>query len=627
MPRFTVTSGDAGLFTAANLTANHSVVPVNSVVDGDFVTPGDVWLSVTVVSVPGAPLSNPATGFMREADLDLIADLPPEPVLDKDAFCALVNNAARTRGIDRDYLMAVAWAGTSGLTQLGVAGGRTIGPFRFTVDAWAKAIADPQAGGLGLTPVDRRRWRLQVEMAGVLTRQLNDRLTTALGKAPILGEIYFAHVFGIDAGAALLAGDRGRAFQDVYTQAIGAAAYATLLAEDAALVTDAGAARSIGGVLDQVSRRLDIGYRDAAQVIDQQEDDIRFFHAEAGDPPWLKVAREEQFRGVYEFNGADNNARISEYHQVAGTSGTADDVPWCGAFMAFCMLRSGNAHAAASVLSGSATAARWLSWGEAAPAGEQPAGTIVVLKPQAAGSTGHVGMLVEAVAAGRGAPADKIRLLAGNQGTPQRVCTLDFDAGQVAANGYRRLPGAAPVAVPVPAPAGATFGSLVPGGFFSAVPTNLAIKRSIRTNNPGALNFSSWQAARKGFVGKSQPDATINHNVTTIYRTPEHGVASWYHLLSVKYGFAAAGSFSIRTLAQRYSGQATGSFVDHYVISWVALSGGTLTPTSVIDIANDGAMLGLAKAMFQNEAGVATPVHDDQILFAIHQERAGTLPA
>jgi hypothetical protein len=178
-----------------------------------------------------------------------------------------------------------------------------------------------------------------------------------------------------------------------------------------------------------------------------------------------------------------------------------------------------------------------------------------------------------------------------------------------------------------PVSGGPIFGSLVPGGFFSADPMDLSVPRSIRTNNPGALNFSDWQTSRPGFVGKTQPDGSANHNVTTIYRTPEHGIGSWFHLLSVRYHFGAAGSFSIRTLAQRYAGSAAGPAVDEYVNSWVALSHGTLNPASVINISDDNELLGLAKAMFHNEAGTRTPVHDEQILFAIRNERAGTLPA
>jgi hypothetical protein len=98
---------------------------------------------------------------------------------------------------------------------------------------------------------------------------------------------------------------------------------------------------------------------------------------------------------------------------------------------------------------------------------------------------------------------------------------------------------AAPPAAPSPSPPRAIlqpgtntqFGSLIPGGFFSSDPFNHSVPRSIRTNNPGALNISSWQRTRPGFVGVTESDGSSNQNVTTIYRTPEHGVGSWFHLI------------------------------------------------------------------------------------------------
>lgn len=196
-------------------------------------------------------------------------------------------------------------------------------------------------------------------------------------------------------------------------------------------------------------------------------------------------------------------------------------------------------------------------------------------------------------------------------------------------------PGAGPAPVPpvatvsshVIASANPVFGSLVPGGFFSATPDDLSMPRSIRTNNPGALNFSAWQATRFGFVGNTQPDGSANHNVTTIYRTPEHGVASWFHLLGVIYNFAATGTFSLSSLAQHYAGVASGPAVNAYMTSWVALSGGHFTNATVIDITADNDLLALANAMFHHEAGKPTPIKPEQILFAIRHERAGDLPA
>jgi hypothetical protein len=168
------------------------------------------------------------------------------------------------------------------------------------------------------------------------------------------------------------------------------------------------------------------------------------------------------------------------------------------------------------------------------------------------------------------------------------------------------------------------FGSLVPKGFFSNNPDDHSVPRSIRTNNPGALNISSWQKSRPGFAGVTEADHSGNQ--TTIYRTPEHGVAAWFHLLSIIYGFSKKPSFRIGELAQCYSGRDSGPVVDTYVAGWSGLSHGTIDAQTEISLADDTQTLNLARAIFFHEAGKDSPLHDDQISFAVAHERDGTLP-
>jgi hypothetical protein len=171
----------------------------------------------------------------------------------------------------------------------------------------------------------------------------------------------------------------------------------------------------------------------------------------------------------------------------------------------------------------------------------------------------------------------------------------------------------------------AFFTALVPGGFFSSDPNASGVPRSIRTNNPGALNISTWQKSRPGFVSVTADDG--KGNVTSIYCAPEYGVASWYHLLAQVYGFAAAGSFTIEQLAGKYAGGgAAQSTVDNYVNVWCSVADPKLTASSVIQFSDDNAMLNLARAMYRNEAGRPTPLSESQILFGIQNERNNSLP-
>ena len=171
------------------------------------------------------------------------------------------------------------------------------------------------------------------------------------------------------------------------------------------------------------------------------------------------------------------------------------------------------------------------------------------------------------------------------------------------------------------------FRSLLPGGFFSSEPYNLSVRRSIRTNNPGALNISAWQRLRKGFAGVTQPDKA--GNVTSIYVTPEHGIAAWYYLLSDRYGYGSVGSFTVGELACRYAGIADPAdpAVLSYVAGWKKWVDKSLKAQTRIALADDAAMLLFAKGMFSHECGKVTPLHDDQVLEALRLERTGSLPA
>jgi D-alanyl-D-alanine carboxypeptidase len=159
-----------------------------------------------------------------------------------------------------------------------------------------------------------------------------------------------------------------------------------------------------------------------------------------------------------------------------------------------------------------------------------------------------------------------------------------------------------------------SFGTLVKNGWFSATPDDTDISRAIRTNNPGALNVSTWQRTRPGFVGQTPADAA--GNFTAIYRTPEQGIAAWYFLLFDRYGFGKTGRFDLAFLARKYAGQnASPAEVKAYTDGWSKWSNGALQLDTVIHFALDEELLDFAKAEFAHEAGAVSPLHDDQILY------------
>ncbi|MER9001971.1 L,D-transpeptidase [Mesorhizobium australicum] len=171
------------------------------------------------------------------------------------------------------------------------------------------------------------------------------------------------------------------------------------------------------------------------------------------------------------------------------------------------------------------------------------------------------------------------------------------------------------------------FGTVVDGGWFSASPDDVAVRRSIRTNDPGALNARPWQQKRPGYVGETPPDKKGNR--TAIFQTPECGVSAWYYLIADLYGFGNVGSFSITALAKKYAGpHAAQAEIQAYVDGWAKWSDHKLDGNTNISLASNADMLLLAHAMFKHEAQGGMPFSDNQILNGIDAERKrNTVPA
>jgi uncharacterized protein (TIGR02594 family) len=136
------------------------------------------------------------------------------------------------------------------------------------------------------------------------------------------------------------------------------------------------------------------------------------------EPPWLAIARQEL--GVKEIDGDGSNPRIEEYFKTTSLGRRDDGVPWCAAFVSFCLTRSGNSSIP------SARAADWLKWGEWSP---QPrVGCVVVLEPMEEGSSGHVGFYV-------GETNGDVQVLGGNQSNQVKIS--HYPKSKVHAKGYR----------------------------------------------------------------------------------------------------------------------------------------------------------------------------------------------
>lgn len=137
------------------------------------------------------------------------------------------------------------------------------------------------------------------------------------------------------------------------------------------------------------------------------------------EPRWLEVAYQEMRRGVREVPGGLHNDRILEYHASTTLKATTDEVPWCAAFVGWCLeeaeVRSTR----------SASARSYLAWGVPVSAVHIPVGAVVVIKrggpnqpgPEVVAAQGHVGFFW-----GHGTPGH-IVLLGGNQSNEVGLAT------------------------------------------------------------------------------------------------------------------------------------------------------------------------------------------------------------
>jgi hypothetical protein len=155
--------------------------------------------------------------------------------------------------------------------------------------------------------------------------------------------------------------------------------------------------------------------------------------------------------------------------------------------------------------------------------------------------------------------------------------------------------------------------SLVPGGFFSATPTDKSTGPvSIRMNNPGAINGASWEPSFPGFVMTVE---TTPGNKSTVFEAPEFGVGAWWTVLR-----NYRRDRNVTTVGGIISTYGGGQDYSAYLQFVLQRTG--FTADTVMDINDDQNLLKLGLAQFRFEAGKTPPWSNDQILFGIRGARA-----
>jgi uncharacterized protein (TIGR02594 family) len=131
-----------------------------------------------------------------------------------------------------------------------------------------------------------------------------------------------------------------------------------------------------------------------------------------GAPGWMKIAL--QFWGLHEAPGsADNSIILGWAAELGGWIGKFymhDSIPWCGLFVAVCMVRVGVVLPVNPL-----GALNWLQWG--VPLGDPCVGAIMVFRRDGGG---HVAMYV-------GEDETSYHVLGGNQGDQVDVTSIGKD--------------------------------------------------------------------------------------------------------------------------------------------------------------------------------------------------------
>jgi len=112
----------------------------------------------------------------------------------------------------------------------------------------------------------------------------------------------------------------------------------------------------------------------------------------------FEIAKKEI--GITEVAGKANNPRIILYHKACDSGFTSDEIPWCAAFMNWCLQKAGGRGTR------SAMARSFLAWGKKVTTPKP--GDLVVFKRGDDGISGHVCFFVSETKL-------SVKVLAGNE--------------------------------------------------------------------------------------------------------------------------------------------------------------------------------------------------------------------
>jgi uncharacterized protein (TIGR02594 family) len=404
-----------GLRTEPRVDATRTLIVLTDMPVEKLEEVDQLWWKVQVI----APDTTTHVGFARR---DWVK---PQTVLSSFApedFAQSCLDAARHYGTSAHFLLALADAET-GLANTAVPGaGDAFGPLALTADEWRANNASAETGFADdgrFSPAGQAA--VAARLVVKLTQETRDVLPDK--RLATSEELYLARIFGPQSLKGLLdAGAQNKTVQKALAP-MATAEIDSAFARRPALLTEG---IKVKELRQSITDKLTAGFEIAVALILKVEPDLSLGPAEASgdnaDVPWMVKAKAELEKGVKEFP-TGSNPEIVKYFTDTTLGPQPDDVAWCGAFVSWCIKESEGGHTPSDF---SARAADWLKNGEGL-AGPQY-GAVVVTKPLAAKSSGHVGFAVSW-------DATKVTILGGNQG--DAVSLRDFHIADV--RGWRMV--------------------------------------------------------------------------------------------------------------------------------------------------------------------------------------------
>jgi len=431
--------------------------------DGD-----DVWINVEF-KPPGGSTS--VKGWVRLKHCEEIADAPREEV-NPEGFVRTCLTAERSFNdlgstapwfVSADFVIARAVIET-GLTNAGPKASETdaVGPLQVASPEWAMFLdnagpfaADFEPGGRDhpTLQVYGATYRMHVDMKAISQAKLDKGIGTR--EDPFLPsnlDIFHAYLTNSPAAAVAILdardsdADKNKKIDEILKGVLTDEQITALFKARSQFTGEKGNPKSVSEFVAATESALSDALKKAFDLIKELCPE-ELPAAKQAEAPWFDFAQTQE--GIKE-----PDPRILDYFDATDfkPKPRSTTTPWCGAFASYCMMKSGDATAAASIPGGSAAAVNWKKWGASLTVKpeEVPLGAVVVLSPSpGTGGTGHVGFYAQFLNDGK-----TVELLGGNQSN--QVVRKAFPASRIVAIRWLDLgpPTAAEAAAQVPLPAG-----------------------------------------------------------------------------------------------------------------------------------------------------------------------------